>query len=153
MKNIILIVIPLAFLFSACSQKYPLALGDDYFIDYDGNSYFGLVDKNRTEMIAPHITKFNFDSVFIVVEQKPVDLILKDTYNNPEWNLEKRDKLFEDSRFYQYWIINKKETGEYSLDTLTQLAHYSNVYGPYTKEEFQQKREELGVPKKLQLKE
>lgn len=152
MKKAVLNIILIMVLFS-CNSKYPLDLGNGYKLDYDANSYYVIVNSQGIGMIGSHIFNYSFDSTFIIIEQKPVDLILKDTYNNPEWNLEKRDKLFEDSRFYQYWIINKKETGEYSLDTLTQLAHYSNVYGPYTKEEFQQKREELGVPKKLQLKE
>ena len=42
---------------------------------------------------------------------------------------------------------------EYSLDTLTQFARYSNAYGHFYKQEYLQKREELGVPKELQLKE
>lgn len=152
MKKVVLNILLIMVLFS-CNSKYPLDLGKEYKLVYDPNSYFGITDPQNNVVIDAHVIDYSVDSTYIIVKQKPVELILKDTYNNPEWNLKKRDKLFEDSRFYQYWIINKKETGEYSLDTLTQLAHYSNVYGPYTKEEFQQKREELGVPKKLQLKE
>jgi hypothetical protein len=65
----------------------------------------------------------------------------------------KRDKLFEESTLLSYWIINKKENGIYSLDTISKLAVYSNVYGPYTKDEYIQKREKLGVPQGLKLKE
>jgi hypothetical protein len=151
MKNAILIIMLLTLLFSACSQKYPLDLGGGYKIEYDANSYFCLVDKNNTEMVGGHITKFKFDSIYIVIEQKPVDLILKDTYNNPEWNLPKRDKLFEESTLRLYWIVNKKEKGVYSFDKLTRLARYSNVYGPFKKDEYLRKREELNVPKELEL--
>ena len=60
---------------------------------------------------------------------------------------------FEKSTFRQYWIVNKKEKSEYYLDTLTKLARYSNVYGPFKKRDYLRKREELNVPKKLVLKE
>lgn len=137
----------------SCNSQYPLDLGNGYKLVYDPNSYFGITDPQNNVVIDAHVIDYNVDSTCIIVRQKPVDLILKDTYNNPEWNLKKRDKLFKKSTFQQYWIINKKEKGEYSLDTLTQLARYSNVYGPFDRQEYLQKREELGVPKELKLKE
>lgn len=152
MKNIILITMFLTFLFSACTQRYPLDLGGGYKIDCDGNSYSYIKNKNNIGMINAHITYFKFDSTFIVVEQKPVDLIMEDAYLNPEMNLRKFDKLFEESTLRLYWIINKKEKSEYSFDTLTQLARYSNVYGPFSEKEYLKKRKELGVPDKLDLK-
>ena len=125
---------PLTLLLSACSQKYPLDLGGGYKIEYDPSSYFCLIDKNNTGVVDAHITKFKFDSIFIVIEQKPVDLILKDTYNNPEWNLKKRDKLFEESALRLYWIIDKREACS---------------YGPYQKNEYLEKMNELKVPQVL----
>ena len=65
----------------------------------------------------------------------------------------KYQEAFEQSTFRQYWIINKKEKSEYSLDTLSKFARYSNVYGPLKKEEYLQKRKELKIPKELELKE
>lgn len=152
MKKVILNILLIMILFS-CNSKYPLDLGQGYKLDYAANSFFDIEDPQNNIIIFNHIVSYSVDSTFIIAKQKPVDLILKDTYNNPEWNLKKRDKLFEDSKFYQYWIINKKEKSEYSLDTLTQLAKYSNVYGPFQKQEYLQKREELGIPKELKLKE
>lgn len=146
--NIFLIMVLLS-----CNAKYPLDLGKGYKLDYDANSYSVIVNSENNEVIYGHIINYRVDSTYIIVKQKPVELILKDTYNNPEWNLKKRDKLFEKSTFQQYWIINKKEKGQYSLDTLAQVAKYSNVYGPFSKLEYLQKREELGVPPELKLKE
>ena len=129
---------PLVLMFSACSTKYPLELGKDYKLDYDGSSYFYILDANNTVIINSHITGFNFDSIFIIAEQKPIDLILQETYNNPKMDLKKRKKLFEESLLRLYWVINKNE---------------SQVYGPFKKEEYLQKRKELGVPPELKLNE
>jgi hypothetical protein len=106
-------------------------------LDYDGSSYFYILDANSTVIINSHITGFNFDSIFIITEQKPVDFILQETYNNPEMNLKKRKQLFEESSLRFYWIINKNE---------------HQVYGPFKKEKYLQKRKELGVPQELTLK-
>ncbi len=152
MKKAVLNIILIMILFS-CNSKYPLDLGKGYKLVYDPNSYFGIIDSRDIIVIDAHVIDYSVDSTYIIAEQKPVDLILKNTYNNLEYDLKKRDKLFEKSTFRQYWIINKIEKGEYSLDTLTKLAKYSNVYGPFQKQEYLQKREELGISKTLKLKE
>ncbi len=121
----------------SCTQKYPMKLGADYKLDYDGNSYFYLLDLQNTVIIGSHITQFNFDSLFIIIEQKPVELILKNTYNDPKINLKKRDEIFENNKLKLYWIINKNN---------------SYLYGPYDKKQYFAKRKELNVPKSLQLK-
>lgn len=150
MKKAVLNILLIMILFS-CNSKYPLDLGKGYKLDYDANSYFDIQDSQNNIVIFAHVIDYSVDSTYIIAEQKPVDLILKNTYNNLEYDLKKRDKLFEKSTFRQYWIINKKE--KYSLDTLTKLAKYSNVYGPFQKQEYLQKREELGISKTLKLKE
>jgi hypothetical protein len=58
---------------------------------------------------------------------------------------------FEKSTFRQYWIINKKEKNIYSLDTISMLARYSNVYGPFNKEKYLHMRRELNVPENFKL--
>lgn len=50
----------------------------------------------------------------------------------------KYEEAFKQSTFRQYWIINKKS---------------NSVYGPYKKEIYLLKREELRVPKDIELKE
>ena len=136
MKNYIYLLLVL-FLFS-CNEKKKIDLGRGYRFDYDpiwSEDYmiFG-INKN----IFGNIISFDFDSIYIIVQQKPREIILKNTFNNPEITYRKQEQIFKESTLRQYWIINK-------INNIT--------YGPYTKEEFQQKREELGVPKKLQLKE
>lgn len=138
MKYLILNIIFLTLLFSACSQKYPCDLGENYKLDYDGNSYFHLLDTNNTVIINSHITKYNFDSVFIVIEQKPIELILGGTYNNLKMNLTQEKKLINESPLRYYWMINKKD---------------ACIYGPFKKDEYLEKREELKIPKELVLKE
>jgi hypothetical protein len=152
MKKAVLKIFLIVVLLS-CNTNYPLNLGNGYKLDYDANSYSVIGDSHNIGVIYPHVIDYNVDSTYIIVKQKPVDLILKDTYNSLEYDLKKRDELFEKSSFRRYWIINKKEKGEFSLDTLTQLAKYSNIYGPFQKDEYLIKREELGVPRALKLKE
>jgi hypothetical protein len=89
----------------------------------------------------------SYDSDFIILKQKPLkdicecnDSCLKNRYPNmndlPTYKMCK--EALEKSVFYQYWIINKRKDA---------------VYGPFQKQEYLQKREELGIPKELKLKE
>jgi len=146
MKNLSFILIFLTILFSACQQIYPLNLGDGYKIEYDPNSYFIITDTNNTVVVNGHITKFTYDSTFIVMEQMPV-------YKNNELIIDKVDSLYEKNKLRFYWILNKKEKCVSSFDSLNMCARYSNVYGPFTKNEYLQKREELKIPKELVFKE
>ena len=78
--------------------------------------------------------KYGLDSTYIIAEQKPYRFITK-MYNKTtdKPRLDEFINYFEKSYLHHYWIINKK-------------ARYSNVYGPFTKVEFLQKRGELQVP-------
>lgn len=162
MKNYIIIVIFSTILFSGCEgilfpkSKYRNLpdLGNGYkFSTGDGNS-LAITDSNNTIIIEMEILNYAFDSTFIIASQRPWDI--PDVDGIKEMTYKQRNKAFEKSKFQQYWIINKEEKCE-NIGIIgsgnNRRAIYSNVYGPYTKEEFQQKREELGVPKKLQLKE
>ncbi len=137
----------LAILMSCSKKEYP-DLGAGYkFETVDGNS-LEIINSENSVVIGTEILNYAFDSNFIVVSQRPWDVsgINEVTYY-------KRNDAFENSNFLQYWIINKKEQGNYSFDSLTQLAKYSNVYGPFQKEEYLKKHEELGVSKELRLNE
>ena len=57
------------------------------------------------------------------------------------------NRAFENSEFRQYWIIDKIR--ESTFDKAKK--GYSNVYGPYSKMEYLERREELGVSKDLKL--
>ncbi|MBC7655187.1 MAG: DUF3997 domain-containing protein [Oligoflexus sp.] len=150
-KFIFISTIVLLGMITSCSEhKYP-DLGDGYkFETGDGNS-LEIVNFENTVMVGTEILEYAFDSTFIVVSQRPWDV--PDVPGIKEMTYDKRNEAFENSKFLQYWIINKKEESKYSLDSLSMLAKYSNVYGPFQKEEYLQKREELGVPRELILKE
>ncbi|MGC3978628.1 MAG: hypothetical protein QM751_10595 [Paludibacteraceae bacterium] len=118
-------------LFTIGCKRFP-NLGNGYQLDYNGMNDISIIKclKNGdapTIFIYGHILDYAFDSTFIIVAERPRDSVsgIK-TMKFYEYN-----KKFKQSTFRQYWIINKKEKSEYSLDTLTNLARYSNVYGPF----------------------
>lgn len=135
----------------SCSTRMNPYLGNGYQLDFgDGNS-LAIANSENTILISMEVLSFAFDSTFIIASQRPWDVpgipgLKTMTYNQ-------RNEAFKNSTFRQYWIINKKESCTHRFDSLTQLAKYANVYGPFSKEVFQQKREELGVPGELQLNE
>lgn len=133
-------------------KRFP-NLGDGYQLDYNGLNDISIIKCLKegdapTIFIYGHIVDYAFDSTFIIVAECPRDSVpdIK-TMTQPEYQ-----EAFEQSTFRQYWIINKKEKSEYSLDTLTKLARYSNVYGPFKKHEYLRKRDELKIPHNLKLK-
>jgi hypothetical protein len=148
MKNWLIISI-LAIILNGCINTIDKDLGNKYYLEISDGYSTAILDSNNTVMIPSEVLKYAFDSTFIIASQRPLDSIpdIK-TLNYKEAN-----KAFEESTFRQYWIVNKQEPNVYSLDTLFQLAKYSNVYGPFKKEEYMQKRKELGVPPELKLKE
>ena len=148
MKNWLIISI-LAITLNGCINSNNKDLGSKYYFKIsDGYATF-IVDSNNTVKIPSKILEYAFDSTFIIASQRPLDSIP----NIWTMNYKEANEAFEKSTFRQYWIINKKEKSEYSYDTLSKLAQYSNVYGPYKKDEYLNKRKELKIPKELKLKE
>lgn len=162
MKNYITIVVLSATLFSSCEgilfpkSKYQNLpdLGNGYkFSTGDGNS-LAITDLNNTIIIEMEILAYAFDSTFIIVSQRPWDV--PDVPGIKEMTYNQRNEAFEKSTFRQYWIINKKAKNEYKSYVGSgndKRAIYSNVYGPFDRQEYLQKREQLGIPRELQLKE
>lgn len=133
---------------TSCKSSTNIDLGDGYkLINSASFNDLTIVTEQNIVVIDGHILEYDFDSTFVIASQRPRDSVP----GMGTMTKRKYDEAFEQSTFRQYWIINKKE--KYSLDTLAQLASDSNVYGPFKREEYLQKREELGVPKGLQLKE
>lgn len=132
---------------TSCS-KFP-DVGNGYQLDYNGMNDISIIKCLKegdapTIFIHGHILDYAFDSTFIIVAERPRDSVPGiETMTQPKYQ-----EAFEQSTFKQYWIINKKERSEFN--EVTKI--YSNVYGPFQKEEYLQKREELGVPKELKLK-
>ena len=146
MKIAFILTIVILIIMASCS-KYP-DLGEGYKLDSDGKYSLQIVNFENTVIVNAHIIEYAFDSTFILVSQRPWDSIP----NIRTMNYTKSNKEFEKSTFLQYWIINKRERSEYTLDTLTKLARYSNVYGPFKQDVYLTKKKELGVPDSLKLK-
>jgi hypothetical protein len=135
---------------TSCRKNVNVNLGYKYrLINSASFSDLTIVKEHNIVVIDGHVLDYSFDSTFIIVAERPRDSVpgIK-TKTQSEYQ-----NAFEQSTFRQYWIINKKEKSEYSLDTLSKLARYSNVYGPFKKDDYLRKREELNVPQKLVLKE
>lgn len=149
MRNTV-ILFTILMIATSCGENREVNLGCKYrLINSASFSDLTIVKEHNTVVVDGHILDYTFDSIFIVVAQRPRDSIP----NIKAMNYSEATEAFEKSTFRQYWIINKKEKSEYSLDTLSNLARYSNVYGPFKKGDYLRKREELNVPQKLVLKE
>ena len=119
-------------LISSCN-KFP-NVGKGYHLDYNSMGDIGLLDTNNTYKVYGHIMEYGFDSIFIVVSEKPRDSVVQ--YNDKVKTLHVRDKIFNESNFRQYWIINKVD---------------HNIFGPFKKEEYLIKRKLLGISESLKL--
>ncbi len=150
MKKLINTFILTVLLVTNSCTKQP-NLGNGYKLISDKNYSLQIVNSENTIMVSMHILEYAFDSTFIIASQRPWDI--PEFTGIKEMTYKKRNETFKNSSFCQYWIINKKEKCEYSLDSLTQDVRYSNVYGPYNKDDYLKKRKELNVSQKLILKE
>lgn len=145
-KSIFISIVLITSIFMSCSDiisNYP-DLGSGYKFFHEGKYGVSIVDYQNTQIIKNTVLEYDFDSIFIVVSQFPWDSISgRQTMTYTESN-----KAFENSSFKQYWIINKAQESVFNEMT----KGYSNVFGPYSKEEYLCKRKELGVLKELKLK-
>ena len=98
-------------------------------------------------VIPSFIVEVKFDSLFVIVHQKPLDEIWGEYFtdnnnvyrrSNEPGNLTLAIKKLKESKINHYWIISKKT---------------DDIYGPLNWNEYKHKRKELGLPKELQLKE
>lgn len=145
--------IGLILLMTGC-ENFP-DLGNGYKLSYNSMNDVSIIKCLKegdapTILIYGHILDYAFDSTFIIVIECPRDSVpgvTTMTYSEYE-------KAFEQSAFRQYWIINKKEEPTYIGFTGSKNnphAIYSNVYGPYRKEEYLKKRKELNISNELQF--
>ncbi len=151
-KFIFIFTLIIISIISGC-KRFP-DLGSGYQLNYNGMNDISIINCLKegdapTIFIYGHILDYAFDSTFIIVSERPRDSVI----GIETMTQSKYQEAFEQSAFKQYWIINKQEPIVYSLDTLSKLAKYSNVYGPFKKEEYLLKRKELDVPPELTLKE
>jgi len=145
--NIIFLVFCL--IISGCSNGYP-NLGCGYKILGEGGYTAAIVDSQNTNIISEYILDYSIDSTFIIVAQSLPDSLPKMRIFYYSDN-DRKEIAANKNVFRQYWIINKKENCIYSYDSVNQVAKYSNVYGPYNKNQYYDQRLILNVPKKLKL--
>ena len=137
--NKFLVAGALLVLVQSCGVNKRVDLGNGYRFDYDpviSNDCAIFGPYENTYAIAGHVLKYNFDSIYIIAEQKPRDIILKDSYNDPYMDIKKQEKIFEKSLIRQFYIINKTN---------------DSIFGPLNKEELLKKREELKITIVLSL--
>jgi hypothetical protein len=118
----------------SCDIKETKYLGKGYKLDFENEGYLLINAKNRV-IVNYYVLDFNFNSSYIIVNQKPWDSIVGKAEEYKSYY--DCEKIFKYSSFHQYWIINKTN---------------DSVYGPYQKQEFLQKFKELGVPDSLKIK-
>jgi len=91
-------------------------------------------------VISAHIEELKVDSSFALIDQKPLDSIwgIYDDGHRPNKMLRPNDSdnQINKSNFHCYWIIQTKT---------------DDVFGPFTKSEYLNKRNALKIPKKLKL--
>ncbi|MBO4568120.1 MAG: hypothetical protein J5686_04185 [Bacteroidales bacterium] len=99
------------------------------------------------EIIGGHIDDYISDSTFLIVDQKPVDMIFGTHYYDGKYhstreydttgNMWKRKTILDLSKIHQYWIVNKK-------------TH--DVYGPFSYEDYLDMKKKLDISQSLMLK-
>jgi len=125
--NIIMILI----LFCGCSSngEFSINLPNNYMVVKIEDNHVEIIPRDgydeNTPIVPSMVSEIAFDDVFILAKQKNIDDIENDNKN-----------IDEDKNEY-YWILNTKQL---------------RGYGPFTKEEFESKKEELKIPKDLKLK-
>lgn len=145
MKNLIYIII-ISLLFNSCIDSLDKNMGNGYTLHIGDGYWTGILNSKNTVVINSKVLNYSYNSTFIIASQRPWDSI-PGVPDLESMKYKERNEAFKSSSFKQYWIINKKERCEF--DSLSKT--YSNVYGPYSKKEYLQKRVELSVPEKLKL--
>jgi len=144
---LVLLFLLLSLAFFCCSNDYKTDLGDGYYLDtYNGMNQSFICEPDESIAITMTIIDYAYDSIFIVVAQRPWDSV-------PEVKSVRygQTRIFNKSTFVQYWIINKSEECLWHYDSVTQRGYRENVYGPFKRKEYLEKREELGVSDSLKL--
>lgn len=130
---VILIVI---FLFNSCEKDWG-KLGNGYYLEYNAIDDLSLLGKNRNYLVYGPIIKYQYNFKYITIMEKPREKIyvmynLDSMYDQEN----KRRYRFDKINYFNYWIIDKQ------LDS---------VFGPYQKNEFLVKFNELKLPDSLKV--
>ena len=150
--KLFILFIPVLLLFQSCGDsKYPIQLGDVYYLTGDGSWGYPRIYVGNLVIIDMEIVAWNYDSIFIIAKQKPFrDIFDSLRFEYPNTSAKFRDKLYEETEIYNYWIIDKG--GDFYWDEENSKRINESVKGPFTYEEYWEKRRELGVSDTLKLK-
>lgn len=132
------------------SRCWPLRRGKFYSFCAGTDDKKAFFVTEEGPVITGHIDDYITNDSFLLADRKPLDSILGRYHefqieNGTLWrrandtfrNANDKSKAVFSSPIHDYWIINQQT---------------SDVYGPMSFEEYQQKREEFGVPDNLRLK-
>ncbi len=135
-KLIFLILLPL--ISQSCGKEFPDLGGNGYYLDYNDNEDLcikqpikGMAGYDKL-VVFGRIEQYAFDENFILVAEKPRDSVP----GNLNMNLQHYEKMFNQSSFRQYYILNKKN---------------DSLYGPFKKEKFIETKKALNVPISLKI--
>ena len=112
-----IIIIFFITIFSSC-QAFCIKtdLGAGYTVDCLSRRFnTDLADSMNHEVISAHILEYAYDSDFILVVQRPWEDPSVSGWH--EMTAKQHDIAFANSKFCQYWIVNKKEKEEWELNS------------------------------------
>jgi len=130
-KSMIFFLLMIPFLIS-CNYGTPKDLGNGYKLEYNDGQYY-ITNENYTILIDGNVIDYKLDSNFIIVKQKPTDYFLS-LFENFDLTFREKVKIIQDSKMFQYWIIDVKK---------------KSIYRPFEKEEFNEKKLILNIDKNL----
>ena len=133
-----IVILVFGLMLSGCSGEYP-ELGGGYKIVGEGGYATAVVNSQNNLMVSEYILDYAMDSTFILIAQSPPDSLPKMNFFYYSDN-DRKAISANKNIFRQYWIINKKKNGDYSYDSTNQVAKYSNVFGPYNKDQYHEQR-------------
>ena len=92
-------VIFIALLSQACESKYPIKIGGN-LLYLDGAMPYGvIVTDEMTVIIDEEIVAWNYDSVFVIVKQKPYYSIMDSIHRaNPRANYDEQKRLYKKAK-------------------------------------------------------
>jgi hypothetical protein len=149
MKTIkfVAILFTISLLTQSCGEpKYPIQIGENYFVHYDHLGLTIIMDTNNAIIMSSEIVAWNFDSTFIIAKQKPVDSIseiIKSKYSNLP--LDRWKKIYAEIELYSYWIIDKRKELKFYYEC-KKAEDTSIANGPFTEEEYWKMKRELNIP-------
>lgn len=123
-----------------------------HFHPNDDTVFTWFITELNSTIISGHINESVMDSIFLLADRKPLDSIFgplqtlpcpfdssSTTFGRPRephTTLKEKEQIIKDSSCHDFWILNMKT---------------SDVYGPYTFDDYLTKKKELGVPETLKL--